>query len=151
MIKRGFELKKVCIIIVITAIVTSLTTGLIIYNNSKIILGSTSIKEDEALTEFLRVYNSLDENYYTDYNKTEMIDAAIAAMLDYLGEDYSTYLNQDETDSLSNKLSGKYLGIGISIAANRHKGIRAALCSIRQFWRQGIPEMIFCTVRTGMS
>ena len=116
MIKRGFELKKVCIIIVITAIVTSLTTGLIIYNNSKIILGSTSIKEDEALTEFLRVYNSLDENYYTDYNKTEMIDAAIAAMLDYLGEDYSTYLNQDETDSLSNKLSGKYLGIGISIA-----------------------------------
>ncbi len=116
MIKRGFELKKVCIIIVITAIVTSLTTGLIIYNNSKIVLGSTSIKEDEALTEFLRVYNSLDENYYTDYNKTEMIDAAIAAMLDYLGEDYSTYLNQDETDSLSNKLSGKYLGIGISIA-----------------------------------
>lgn len=116
MIKRGFELKKVCIIIVITAIITSLTTGLIIYNNSKIVLGSTSIKEDEALTEFLRVYNSLDENYYTDYNKTEMIDAAIAAMLDYLGEDYSTYLNQDETDSLSNKLSGKYLGIGISIA-----------------------------------
>lgn len=116
MIKRGFELKKVCIIIVITAIVTSLTTGLIIYNNSQIVLGSTSIKEDEALTEFLRVYNSLDENYYTDYNKTEMIDAAIAAMLDYLGEDYSTYLNQDETDSLSNKLSGKYLGIGISIA-----------------------------------
>ena len=116
MVKKGFELKKVCIIIIITAIVTSLTTGLIIYNNSKIILGSTSIKEDEALTEFLRVYNSLDENYYRDYNKTEMIDAAIAAMLDYLGEDYSTYLNQDETDSLSNKLSGKYLGIGISIA-----------------------------------
>ena len=116
MVKKGFELKKVCIIIIITAIVTSLTTGLIIYNNSKIILGSTSIKEDEALTEFLRVYNSLDENYYTDYNKTEMIDAAIAAMLDYLGEDYSTYLNQDETDSLSNKLSGKYFGIGISIA-----------------------------------
>ena len=116
MVKKGFELKKVCIIIIITAIVTSLTTGLIIYNNSKIILGSTSIKEDEALTEYLRVYNSLDENYYTDYNKTEMIDAAIAAMLDYLGEDYSTYLNQDETDSLSNKLSGKYLGIGISIA-----------------------------------
>ena len=53
MIKRGFELKKVCIIIVITAIVTSLTTGLIIYNNSKIVLGSTSIKEDEALTEFI--------------------------------------------------------------------------------------------------
>ena len=44
-----------------------------------------------------------------------MIDAAIAAMLKYLGEDYSTYLNQTETDSLSNKLSGTFKGIGISI------------------------------------
>ena len=44
-----------------------------------------------------------------------MVDAAISAMLNYLGEDYSTYMNQDETEDLANKLSGKYNGIGISI------------------------------------
>ena len=44
-----------------------------------------------------------------------MIDQAIAAMLDYLGEDYSTYMNQDETADLENHLSGQYVGIGISI------------------------------------
>lgn len=113
--RKGFSLKSVAIIIIITAIITSLTTGLIIYNNSKLILGSASLSNDSALKEFLKVYSSLDENYYEDIDKTKMIDAAIAAMLNYLGEDYSTYLNQTETDSLSNKLSGTFKGIGISI------------------------------------
>ena len=113
--RKGFSLKSVAIIIIVTAIITSLTTGLIIYNNSKLILGSASLSNDSALKEFLKVYSSLDENYYEDIDKTKMIDAAIAAMLKYLGEDYSTYLNQTETDSLSNKLSGTFNGIGISI------------------------------------
>lgn len=113
--RKGFSLKSVAIIIIVTAIITSLTTGLIIYNNSKLILGSASLSSDGALKEFLKVYSSLDENYYEDIDKTKMIDAAIAAMLKYLGEDYSTYLNQTETDSLSNKLSGTFKGIGISI------------------------------------
>ena len=113
--RKGFSLKSVAIIIIVTAIITSLTTGLIIYNNSKLILGSASLSNDSALKEFLKVYSSLDENYYEDIDKTKMIDAAIAAMLKYLGEEYSTYLNQTETDSLSNKLSGTFKGIGISI------------------------------------
>lgn len=113
--RKGFSLKSVAIIIIVTAIITSLTTGLIIYNNSKLILGSASLSNDSDLKEFLKVYSSLDENYYEDIDKTKMIDAAIAAMLKYLGEDYSTYLNQTETDSLSNKLSGTFKGIGISI------------------------------------
>ena len=116
---KGFPLKWVCIIIFITAIVTSLTTGVIIYNNSKIILGSSSIKDDNALREFLKVYNSLEESYYEDINKNEMIDEAIAAMLKYLGEDYSTYLNKKETENLSNQLSGQFKGIGISITNGR--------------------------------
>lgn len=113
--RKGFSLKSVAIIVIVTAIITSLTTGLIIYNNSKLILGSASLSNDSALKEFLKVYSSLDENYYENIDKTKMIDAAIAAMLKYLGEDYSTYLNQTETDSLSNKLSGTFKGIGISI------------------------------------
>jgi len=116
---KGFPLKWVCVIIFVTAVVTSLTTGIIIYNNSKIVLGTTSIRDDDALREFLKVYNSLDESYYEDINKTEMIDEAIAAMLKYLGEDYSTYLDKNETDDLSNRLSGKFKGIGISISNGR--------------------------------
>ena len=112
---QGFSLKKVSIIIVITAIVTSLTTGIIIYNNNKVALGGADWIKDEALQEFLKIYNSLDEDYYEDINKTEMVDAAISAMVDYLGEEYSIYLNRNETDNLSDQLSGKFTGIGVSI------------------------------------
>ena len=112
---QGFSLKKVSIIIVITAIVTSLTTGIIIYNKNKVVLGGADWIKDEALQEFLKIYNSLDEDYYEDINKTEMVDAAISAMVDYLGEEYSIYLNRNETDNLSDQLSGKFTGIGVSI------------------------------------
>lgn len=112
---QGFSLKTVSIIIVITAIVTSLTTGIIIYNNNKVVLGGADWLKDDALQEFLKIYNSLDEDYYEDINKTEMVDAAISAMVDYLGEEYSIYLNQNETDNLSDQLSGKFTGIGVSI------------------------------------
>ena len=115
---QGFSLKAVGIIIVITAIVTSITTGIIIYNNNKVILGGANWKDDTALQEFLSIYNSLDEDYYEEIDKTEMVDAAIAAMVDYLGEEYSIYLNEAETNSLSDQLSGKYVGIGISIGLN---------------------------------
>ena len=111
----NFSIKAVIIIIIVTAITSSITSGLILYNNSKILIGTSDLKKDTALQEFLKVYYGLDDDYYKDIDKTEMVDAAISAMLNYLGEDYSTYMKQDETEDLANKLSGKYNGIGISI------------------------------------
>lgn len=111
----NFSIKAVIIIIILTAITSSITSGLILYNNSKILIGTSDLKKDTALQEFLKVYYGLDDDYYKDIDKTQMVDAAISAMLNYLGEDYSTYMNQDETEDLANKLSGKYNGIGISI------------------------------------
>ena len=111
----NFSIKAVIIIIIVTAITSSITSGLILYNNSKILIGTSDLKKDTALQEFLKVYYGLDDDYYKDIDKTQMVDAAISAMLNYLGEDYSTYMNQDETEDLANKLSGKYNGIGISI------------------------------------
>lgn len=113
--KNRIPLKNIYIVIIITAIVTSLTTGIIIYNNYKIENGAVDISKDEALKEFLRVYSSLDDGYYENFDKTKMIESAIAGMLDYLGEDYSTYLNKQQTDELTSQLSGTYYGIGVSI------------------------------------
>ena len=113
---NGFSIKWVIIIIIITAVVTSTTTGVILYNNNRLIIGGSNLKEDKALQEFLKVYHGIDEDYYSEIDKNGMIDAAISGMLDYLGEDYSTYLNQKESENLANSLSGKYQGIGISIS-----------------------------------
>ena len=116
--KLGLSLKEICLIILITAITTSITTGIIMYNNNVLEQGAVNLNKDEALKEFLKVYANLNESYYEDIDKNKMIDSAIAAMVDYLGEDYSTYLDQDETVSLENELSGTYKGIGISVIDN---------------------------------
>lgn len=114
---NGFKLKEVILIIFITAIITSLTTGVILYNQNKLTKNITyqDLAQDTALKEFLKVYASLIDDYYEDVNKTELLESAMEAMLNYLGEDYSTFMNKEETDALAEKLIGEYKGIGITI------------------------------------
>ncbi len=116
--KKGeFGLINLIITIIVTSIITSLTTGIIIYNNNKDneALNADKLKNDETLQEFLTVYRSVLDNYYEDVDKEKMVDEAISAMLNYLGDDYTTYLNENETDSLTEKLAGIYKGIGVSL------------------------------------
>ena len=47
-----------------------------------------------------------------------MVEAAISGMLDYLEDNYSIYLNKDETDALSGMLDSTYEGIGIISVGN---------------------------------
>lgn len=115
--KSGFQLKELIIIVVITSILTSLTTGVIMYNNNRITshVSGSDLNNDENLKEFLKVYASLIGDYYKDIDKQAMLEEAMKAMFNYLGEDYSNYLNQDETNQLASKLQGTYKGIGVQI------------------------------------
>lgn len=114
---KGFNLKEVILIIVSTALITSMTTGVILYNQNKLTKNITyqDLNQDTALKEFLSVYASLIDEYYEDVDKTAMLESAIGAMLNYLGEDYSTYMNKEETDALAKRLIGEYKGIGITV------------------------------------
>jgi len=112
--KKEFGLLSLILVIIVTAITTSLTTGVILYNNQKDKKQVLNMN-DESLQEFVNVYNSVLDNYYQDVNKNEMIDKAIDAMLEYLGDDYTTYLNEKETEELAEKLAGKYQGIGVEL------------------------------------
>lgn len=112
---KGFGLLETIIIIVITAIISGIATGVILYNtydNKEI--SYTKLTNDKNLKEFLEVYNKVSNQYYKEIDKEEMLEKAIDAMMDYLGDDYTTYLTEEETNILSDTLSGKYKGIGVS-------------------------------------
>lgn len=113
---KGFGLLETVIIIVITAIISGITTGVILYNSFDEKTGNSysSLTNDENLKEFLDVYNSVSNEYYQEIDKKEMLEEAIEAMMNYLGDDYTSYLSKDETTLLSETLSGKYKGIGVS-------------------------------------
>ena len=117
--KKEFGLISLIVAIVVTSLITSLTTGLIIFNNQKI-SGKSILKNDTALQEFIEVYESVLGDYYKNVDRGKMIDKAIEAMLDYLGDDYTTYMNESETKDLAEKLAGRYKGIGVEIADDNH-------------------------------
>lgn len=113
---KGFNLLSVIIIICITSIISGITTGVIVTNTYKSSTGLTynELLNDEKLNEFLEVYSSVVNNYYEDVDTSEMIDTALDAMLEYLGDSYTTYLDDEQTKKLEESLSGVYRGIGIA-------------------------------------
>ena len=114
---RGFNLAWVIGIVVVTSIISALTTGVIVYNNNKLSYDLTygDLSDDKDLNEFLSVYANILSSYYENVDKGELLDQAIAGMMDYLGDDYTTYLDDETTAELFDSLSGEYTGIGVSI------------------------------------
>ncbi len=106
---------------IITALISGLTAGVIVYTsyNKSTGINYNNVNNDAALKQFLEVYSSVTEDYYEDINKTEMLEAAIDAMLKYLDERYTSYLNTTQTNQLNDTLKGEYEGIGIAIVDHK--------------------------------
>jgi len=117
----GFGIIGIIIIIIITSLVSSIATGVIILNNplSDISSDKNKISNDKELQEFIEVYQTLVDKYYDDIDKEGMLNAAEAAMTDFLGDKYTTYLSDTEYKEIIDELSGTYNGIGVSIDNNK--------------------------------
>ena len=118
--KNGFGLLSTIIIIIATAIIASISSGLILYNGYKNKIGITydKLSKDKDLREFLDVYSELTSDYYEDVDKKAMLKKAIEAMTEFLGDKYTTYMNETEKKMLDSQLNGKYKGIGVLVQEN---------------------------------
>ncbi len=134
--KKGFNLYMVIIIVLVTSIVSAVTTGVILNNNYKSQSGLTytEVMNDDELSDFLNVYSTIVSNYYDDVDTTGMINSAIdamkgyegsskeellsiatTAMLNFLGDEYTTFLTEGDTSNLYDSLDATFKGIGVSI------------------------------------
>ena len=109
---KGFNLISVIIIIFITSIASAITAGVIVTNNYN--LAYKGLSNDKELNEFLKTYSNIINNYYDEIDKEKMIDSAINGMLNYLGDNYTTYLTKEHREDLEERLSGSYYGIGVT-------------------------------------
>ena len=113
---KGFNLVAVVLIMIFTSIISAITVGVIITNSSKINNNNyNELLNDENVKEFLNVYNSILDDYYEDVDKTAMVESAINAMLNYLDDNYTTYMSPEEKQNLAERLSGTYQGIGVTV------------------------------------
>lgn len=118
----NFSLLEVIIIILVTGIVVSLSTGLIVYNNYDKISKSKSDDTSSEIKEFTESYNHIINSYIDEVDKSKLIDAAISGMYSFLNDEYSIYMDNDTTESLNEQLEGTYDGIGIEMTMN-NKGV----------------------------
>jgi carboxyl-terminal processing protease len=120
-VKKGFKLVEVIIIMLTTCVIgmiigaSAIYLSLANYNQNECIDES---KFDSNLKEIINTYNSIIENYYEDVDKEELSDSAIKAMLEALGDEYSTYMNTSETNSFQERMKGDYYGIGAEITTD---------------------------------
>lgn len=70
---------------------------------------------DSNISKILNIYSNISNVYYKDVDKSSLIDNAISAMISSLGDQYSAYLDEDETESLNTAMNGSFIGIGITI------------------------------------
>lgn len=113
-----FNLVEVIVIILITGIIVSVTSGLLVFKNYDKLssVGSDTYGE---FSELKKAYDHIVNSYVKEVDKEKIINAAIDGMYSYLNDEYSIYLDKDTTESLEQRLDGEYTGVGIEIITNK--------------------------------
>ena len=111
-----FKLWEVITITLVSSLIMSLSTGYVVFRNRDT---NNSVNSKE-LNELIASYNNIVNNYYNDINETALVDAALSGMLKYLEDPYTTYLNETNTNILTDSLKGTYEGIGIAVSTNEN-------------------------------
>ena len=110
--KNTFTLKELLIITSIFGVVVCIFTTFIVFNVTK------NNVFDKNLNDIVKSYKEITSTYYEKVDNKNLADSAIDGMLEYLNENYSKYLDSEETESLTDSLSDSYKGIGIVVYDN---------------------------------
>lgn len=115
-----FNFFEVLILIFITALVTVTVTVTI----SKLDKNCPVInQQNEDITRFIEQYNFVLDKYYGSITSKELIDNAIAGMIDGLDDPYSTYIDKDAATNFDVELEGQFYGLGVEIKQNENKQV----------------------------
>lgn len=118
--KFTLDVLDLLVIVVVTVLFSSIATGFILnvqYRKEISYLNSNNVVS-KHITEFIDVYTEIVDNFYEEVNQKGMVEAALTGMMGYLEDNYSIYLDKEETDELSQSLDGSYEGIGIVAYGN---------------------------------
>jgi len=67
------------------------------------------------LDKFVEVYETVVNNYYDEVDKEKLIDEAINAMVSSVGDEYTSYVDSENTAEFNELVNGTYEGIGCTI------------------------------------
>lgn len=109
---------------IILLIIMSLIIGFCIcriFSKSSVVTNKEQVN-DKYLSEFIKNYNFILNNYYEDIDKQKLIDSAISGMMESLDDPHSMYFDESETNNFNITLDGSYDGIGVQISKETDTG-----------------------------
>jgi len=122
--KRTDELKfnflEVVILIFVTAIVC--VTVNITINKIKTDDGLT-INQNEDIERFVAEYNFVLDKYYGQVTSKELINNAIAGMVNGLEDPYSSFIDNETAVNFDVDLEGEFYGLGVEITINNNSQV----------------------------
>lgn len=123
---KSQKIYKVVMLIVITALISSLLTAIII--REKIVSSSSvdSIVAGDGTTgieaTLARIRTMLEDNYIGELDDEQMIEMAIKGYVEGVGDEYTEYYTPEEMDEQYSTAMGNYVGIGIYMIINYKDG-----------------------------
>ena len=112
-----FKTSEVIILLLLTTVVSLIMGGLVAYR----IIYNTGRNIDKVLSDFIKNYEYIKENYYGDIDKPKSIDSAIAGMLTALDKNSSYVGNADSSFNVF--LEGNYKGIGLQVYNDENNNV----------------------------
>ena len=85
------------------------------YYNAR--LGNFEELESEY-EKFSEVSSIVDKYFVGEYDKEEMMDAALKGYINGMGDQWSSYLTEEEYQAVLEQREGTYAGVGITISAS---------------------------------
>lgn len=79
------------------------------------VVNNGGIRNVFTTSEIEKVYNNIISNYYEKLDEKKLSEAAINGMMEYLQDNYSIYMDTEESETFNEKLDGTYIGIGTEI------------------------------------
>ena len=111
-----FRTSDVALLVLITCVISLVLGGLVAYRfMDKEIVDDGDTVFDAELQSFIKKYNYIVDNYYTEVNKKEILDAAFKAAVDSLGDAYSGFIDESESNNFDITLRGSYTGLGVEV------------------------------------
>lgn len=77
-------------------------------------------KVSNSLQELITVYQNILDSYYKNIDEKDLADAAIDGMMSSLDDPYSTYMDEENTETFNETVDGSYVGIGITITVDKN-------------------------------
>ncbi len=114
--KNNFNTMEVVVLMIITSIFGMFVGGVLMYRKGAL---NTGLKKE--LNEFVSTYTEILNEYYKDVSEEGLLEAGISGMVDYLGDPYSVYMDEETSNEFLEKVNGEYVGIGAEIAQYEDK------------------------------